>query len=295
MIRAAGPLTDSMTVTIDGTMIATRILEPTAPASGEVVFCHGTPWSSLVWERVARELSRNHRVLLWDMPGYGESEMGTHVAVDLSAQSRRLVALLDRWGLRRPHVVAHDIGAAVALDAHLSRGAEYADLFLWDAVALDPWGSPFFRLVAENAEVFVGLPPVLHSALVRAYVASAVPRGLPESDLDRLVRPWSDSAGQTAFYQQMAALDPADTRPVSERLGLMRCPTRIGWGTEDPWIPVSQAYELQSRLPGQPTVIELAGAGHLTPMEEPVAVTAALLDWLSRPQDGHETSRDSRF
>lgn len=269
-------------VIIGDATIATRVLEPAGRSAGDVVLCHGTPWSSQIWGAVARKLSSEYRVFLWDMPGYGESSKGAALPLDLGTQEARLVALLEHWGLRSPHVVAHDIGGAVALGAHLLHEAEYAGLFLWDVVTLDPWGSPFFRLVAKHAHVFERLPPALHAALVNEYIASAVDHRLPAPDIDVLAAPWLDRDGQSAFYRQIAALDPVDTRPIASRLHAVRCPTRIGWGALDPWIPVAQAYELQDVLPGEPSVVELDGVGHLAPIEASASVHRAIREWLER-------------
>lgn len=269
-------------VNVGGATIATRLLEPTGSPMGDIVLCHGTPWSSYVWGRLARQLARDYRVFLWDMPGYGDSEKGPSTATDLRVQAERLVSLLDIWDAYRPHLVAHDIGGAVALRAHLMHGAEFADLFLWNAVTLDPWGSPFFRLVARSADVFTQLPASLHAALVKEYIAGAVSQHVSRREIEALASPWLDPAGQAAFYRQIAALSAADTRPVAERLGSVRCPTRIGWGNEDPWLPLQQAYELQSRLPGDPHVVVLEGVGHLAPYEDPAAVSGALRQWLAR-------------
>lgn len=281
-------------VAVGPTTVATRILEPTGPARGDVVLCHGTPWSSQIWGRVARDLARDHRVFLWDMPGYGDSEKGPAVATDLRTQAERLVALLRTWDLRRPHVIAHDIGGAVALGAHLLHGADYADLFLWDVVTLDPWGSPFFRLVAENTDVFTRLPPDLHAALVRAYISGALAQHLPDRDVDALVAPWTTAGGQGAFFRQIAALSATDTRAIAERLDATRCPTRIGWGRADPWIPLHQAYELRSRLPGHPDVVVLDDVGHLAPYEDPSAVGAAVRDWLTDGRSSADRPRPGR-
>ncbi|MDQ0709250.1 pimeloyl-ACP methyl ester carboxylesterase [Arthrobacter woluwensis] len=272
-------------VTVDGHAIATRVLEPSGPSRGDIVFCHGTPWSSAVWGAVAQDLRRDHRVFLWDMPGYGDSAMGPSVSTSLRAQAPRLVRLLDRWELDRPHVVAHDIGGAVALGAHLLHGAEYSDLLLWDIVTLEPWGSPFFRLVSDHSGVFSELPPSLHAALVREYISGALARDLPAEDIHRLVSPWLGEPGQAAFYRQIASLSAEDTRPLAERLGSVRCPTRIGWGAQDPWIPLEQAYRLQSLLAGSPDVTVLDDAGHLAPYEDPAAVSAVLRGWLADIED----------
>ncbi|MGH8877505.1 MAG: alpha/beta fold hydrolase, partial [Stackebrandtia sp.] len=87
-----------------------------------VVLCHGTPWSSRLWEAMARGLSREYTVYLWDMPGYGQSSMLEEHAVDLGVQGEVFADLLRHWELRRPHVIAHDYGGAVSLRAHLLHG-----------------------------------------------------------------------------------------------------------------------------------------------------------------------------
>nr|WP_309082129.1 alpha/beta hydrolase [Zhihengliuella sp.] len=136
--------------------------------------------------------------------------------------------------------------------------------------------------MAENADVFAQLPSHLHAALVREYIAGAVSASLSPQDIDVLASPWLDSSGQTAFYQQIASLKSADTRPVAGILATTRCPSHIGWGRDDPWIPVQQTYELQSKLAGDPEVVVLDGVGHLSPYEDPPGVTAALREWLTR-------------
>lgn len=275
-------LPDPVHVTVGGASVATYVLSPERRTpEGDVVFCHGTPWSSEVWAEAARHLSRSHRVFLWDMPGYGRSTKDPAVPVDLASQMSRCAQLLTHWGLDQPHVVAHDIGGAVALGAHLLHDSAYAALFLWDVVTLDPWGSPFFRLVADHADVFAQLPDALHGALVREYIAGAARGQLTTDWLDVLSQPWSGVSGQPAFYRQIAALRPEHTRQVVERLGQVSCPVTIGWGEQDPWIPVDQATRLQDLVPGNPSVITLDEVGHLAPIEAPSRVQRALGNWLS--------------
>ena len=278
-----GSLPDPTPVVVDGVTVMTyelgaQLVDP----EGEVVFCHGTPWSAQVWEAAARCLAERYRVHLWDMPGYGRSIGIDSSPVDLRSQMDRLARLLRVWNIERPHVVAHDIGGAVALGAHLVHGCDFASLYLWDVVTLDPWGSPFFRLVADNAEVFTALPLNLHAALVREYIAGAANHGLDADWISELSAPWLTDAGRAAFYRQIASLRPEDTRPVVELLGEVRCRTAIGWGEHDPWIPVEQASRLAESVPNSPPVRILDKAGHLAPIEAPEQVLAALNEWLGR-------------
>ncbi|MFF0705549.1 alpha/beta fold hydrolase [Streptomyces tendae] len=249
-----------------------------APDGRPLVLLHGTPFSSYVWRAVARSLGRHHQVFVWDMPGYGASEKGAGQDVSLAAQGRVFAELLEHWGLAEPLVAAHDFGGAVALRAHLLHGARYGALALVDPVALAPWGSPFFRLVRDHAEVFAQLPEALHRALVREYVGSTGGPGLHPAVLDRLVEPWLGETGQPAFYRQIAQADQRYTDEMQDRYAGIDVPVLVCWGEDDAWIPVAKGRELAGLVPGagwEP----IAGAGHLVQEDAPAELTAALLDF----------------
>jgi pimeloyl-ACP methyl ester carboxylesterase len=245
-----------------------------------VVFCHGTPWSSVLWAPIADALSAEHTVYLWDMLGYGTSSM-TEGDVSLAVQGRVLADLLTHWGLAAPDVVAHDYGGAVALRAHLLHGAAYRSLALVDVVAVAPWGSDFVRLVAANAAVFAALPGALHEALVRAYVAGAAHRPLRAVDLDLLVGPWLGPDGQAAFYRQIAQADQRYTDEVESLYPTLDLPVQVVWGTEDTWIPVDRAHRLAALIPGARLDL-VPDAGHLVQLDSPERLTAVLQRWLAR-------------
>lgn len=244
-----------------------------------LVLLHGTPFSSFVWRGVARSLAPHYQVYVWDMPGYGRSEKSAGQDVSLAAQGAVFAELLEHWGLSRPSVVAHDFGGAVALRAHLLHGASYERLALVDPVALAPWGSEFFRLVGENVGVFTRLPPAMHRALVREYVRSASAAGLPEAVVDQLVLPWSDEAGQAAFYRQIAQADQRYTDEVEELYGTLRLPVAVCWGEEDTWIPVRQGHRLAGMIPDAQLRV-IPGAGHLVQEDAPAELAAALFAFL---------------
>ncbi|MBV7653576.1 alpha/beta fold hydrolase [Streptomyces albidoflavus] len=249
------------------------------PAAPPVVLCHGTPFSSYVWRRIARELARDHQVYVWDMPGYGVSAQFEGQDVSLSAQGRVFAELLAHWGLAAPAVVAHDFGGAVALRAHLLHGAVFRRLALVDPVALAPWGSAFFRLVGEHHAVFEQLPPHLHRALVSEYISSASSPGLDPAVLDRLVQPWEGVEGQPAFYRQIAQASQRYTDEIQGRYGSIELPVAVFWGEDDAWIPVAKAHELAAAVPGAELVL-IPGAGHLVQEDAPGRLGTGLARFL---------------
>ncbi|MEU8739455.1 MULTISPECIES: alpha/beta fold hydrolase [Streptomyces] len=244
-----------------------------------VVLVHGTPFSSYVWRGIARALAQDHRVYVWDLPGYGTSAQYDGQDVSLRAQGRVLAELTGHWGLSGPAVVAHDFGGCVALRARLLHGVRYSRLALVDPVALAPWGSPVYRLFGGRPEVFGALPPDLHRALVREYVGSASHLGLRPAVLDRLTGPWCTESGQPAFYRQIAQNDQRFTDEIQDRYGELDLPVLICWGTEDTWIPVARAHELAALIPDARLQL-IDGAGHLVQEDAPAELTAALTRFL---------------
>ncbi|MGH3413397.1 MAG: alpha/beta fold hydrolase [Marmoricola sp.] len=248
----------------------------TGPA---VVFCHGTPWSSWLWQPIAAALAPYFTVYLWDMPGYGQSSKEPEHSVSLDVQGELFGDLLGLWGLESPHVVAHDFGGAVALRAHLLHGSAFASLALVDVVALRPWGSDFFRLVAEHPEVFAALPSAVHEGALRAYVSSASHAGLGEAALGALTAPWLGDIGQAAFYRQIAQADEAHTDEIQPLYSRIDVPVLVAWGREDTWIPVDRAHRLQEMVPGARLRL-IEQAGHLVQLDQPAALGATLARWL---------------
>lgn len=276
-------------------MVGWALLQRFATGAGEIawdrlgqgppiVLVHGTPWSSWTWRRVARRLAERFTVYVFDLLGFGASDRGAGQDVSLAAHGSRLAELLDYWELERPAVVAHDIGGAVSLRAHLLHRRPMAALALVDVVALGPWGSPFFRLVRDHDEVFQQLPAPIHEGVVRAYVGTAQTRPLDRDVEDALVSPWLGPVGQSAFYRQIAQSDERHTEEIEPLYGRIAVPTLVVWGEHDPWIPAERGRELARRIPGARLEL-LPAAGHLVQEDEPEDLARLVAAHLSALSD----------
>jgi pimeloyl-ACP methyl ester carboxylesterase len=233
-----------------------------------VVMVHGTPWSSWTWRQIAPRLAERFSVYVFDLLGFGASDQRPGQDVSLAAHGARLAALLDFWGLDAPAMVAHDIGGATALRAHLLHHRRIAALVLMDVVVLAPWGSPFYRLVREHETVFAQLPAAIHEGVLRAYVGTAQLRPLDRDVEDALISPWLGFAGQSAFYRQIAQGDERHTDEIEPLLEQITAPTLVIWAEADPWLPVARGAEIAQRIPSARLEL-LAGAGHLVQEDQP--------------------------
>lgn len=246
----------------------------------DLVFCHGTPWSSQLWAPYAKALGDEFTVHLWDMPGFGQSSKSPDHSVSLDLQGELFTDLLSHWDLQSPHVIAHDLGGAVALRALLLHGCAFASLALVDVVAIAPWGSDFFRLVREHPEAFAALPGAVHQGVLRAYIEGASYVGLTPSQLEMLIAPWLGAEGQAAFYRQIAEADQAFTDEIQGLYPTLDLPVLVAWGMHDTWIPVDRAHRLIELIPAaQLELIERAG--HLVQIDQPVQLATRLHRWLT--------------
>lgn len=79
--------------------------------------------------------------------------------------------------------------------------------------------------------------------------------------------------------QIRALLGRPDARPVLQAL---RCPTLLLCGRQDTWSPLARHEEMHALVPGSRLVV-IEAAGHMSPMEQPQAVAAAIQSWLEQP------------
>jgi pimeloyl-ACP methyl ester carboxylesterase len=95
--------------------------------------------------------------------------------------------------------------------------------------------------------------------------------------LEAVVRAMADDTGTEAFVrQQTAIMNRVDSRP---QLGSIRCPTLIVVGADDTLTPPDRAAEMAAAISAARQVV-LPDCGHLSTLEQPAAVTQALVDFL---------------
>jgi pimeloyl-ACP methyl ester carboxylesterase len=96
--------------------------------------------------------------------------------------------------------------------------------------------------------------------------------------LRRTVRLMAEENGPEAFVrQQKAIIARPDCRP---RLGSIACPTLVLVGEGDELTPPVLSQEIAAGIPGARLVM-VPDCGHLSTLERPDAVNAALAEWLS--------------
>jgi pimeloyl-ACP methyl ester carboxylesterase len=95
--------------------------------------------------------------------------------------------------------------------------------------------------------------------------------------LKAVVRAMNQETGADAYIrQQEAIMSRPDSRPT---LGTINCPTLVLVGDEDQLTPPELAREMANGIRGARLVI-VPESGHLSTVEQPQAVTGALVEWM---------------
>ena len=109
------------------------------------------------------------------------------------------------------------------------------------------------------------LPPMVHEPLRADPVLMGALRGMVER-----------ATPESFERQQRALLERPDALGV---LPTIECPTLVLVGREDAWSPVAQHEALAANIKGARLVV-VEGAGHMSTVEQPAAVSEALRAWL---------------
>nr|WP_088344326.1 MULTISPECIES: alpha/beta fold hydrolase [Rhodomicrobium] len=95
--------------------------------------------------------------------------------------------------------------------------------------------------------------------------------------LVRINRQMHESCGPEAYIRQQEAIKArADSRP---HLSKIRCPTLVLVGDSDQLTPPDNAREIAAGIRGA-KLVEVETCGHLSTLEQPRAVSRALVDWM---------------
>ncbi|GLZ49192.1 hypothetical protein Acsp06_53770 [Actinomycetospora sp. NBRC 106375] len=212
-------------VIVDGVRLALRDRGDGDP----VVFVHGTPSHSVEWRDVVPHVeAAGHRVVTYDLLGYGRSERPVDRDTSVGAQTDILVGLLDVLGIERASLITHDIGGAVGQRMAVLHPERVRRLMLIDAVSYDSWPSETWRAILRTGlDDLARLPAAEFEAMLIRQLTMTVADGsvMTGDVLEAFLAPHRSAVGRASFVQhQIGTYDSA--RPRSSPGGWVRCRSR---------------------------------------------------------------------
>jgi len=240
----------------------------------------GAPWLVLsnslatnlsMWDEQARELGRGFRVLRYDQRGHGgtEASRGRYTFEQLIADA---LALMDALAIKTAHFAGLSMGGATALGLALQHPQRLEKVIVCDSpcqstlTSSQQWDE---RIIIAQKQ---GMEALVEPTIARWFPAEVVKANPPHVDKVRQmiratpVEGFIGCAAALADHNYAAAVATV-TRPV---LFLV--------GEKD--AAAAPMRKLNEALPGS-RYLELAGAGHISNLDQPGAFTRAAADFLA--------------
>lgn len=219
--------------------IVDQVASSRAPREA-ILFHHGIGASAAIWTGWLPALADAHRVVTFDMRGYGRSHVpAADFAWSLDLMVEDLFAVADAAGLPRFHLVGESIGGTVALAAALARPQRIATLTVSNGAHL---GASIQRVEAWRRQ--------LDEGGVKAWSDAFLRDRFHDDALSPEQRAWF--AGQQEKWPRKSILNALRVligTDLSPRLKDIGCPTLLLHPDGSPFIPVPVMAELHRLLP----------------------------------------------
>jgi pimeloyl-ACP methyl ester carboxylesterase len=274
-------------VHVAGTLVAYRSW---GQAGRPIVLLGGAAEPSWVWHEVGPLLARGgHRVYALDLPPFGYTQR--HGPYTMAGWLALLHGFEQHFGIRRPVLVGHSLGAGVAAAAALAHPGEVAGVVLLDGDALAFGGG---RGWLADLLVYPYYPAVYRFVTGSDWIVGRVFRNAwgpnsPQPDhatLAQFERPFRVQGTEGALKQLFANGIPGLTHADLTRL---QVPRAVIWGAEDKVDSLAAgratAAALHTRLQTIPD------AGHLSMLAQPRATANRILHFVATAADAKSKNR----
>jgi pimeloyl-ACP methyl ester carboxylesterase len=250
---------------------------PTASTRPTVVLVHGFASALEVWQPVAAQLAKSHRVIALDLKGFGWTDR-PEGDYSPEAQAKLVLRLLDHRGISRTAIVAHSWGSSVALAASMQAPERVTKLALYDAWVYEEQLPTFFHWArAEGVgEALFGLfykERADERIALAFYDKKYVTEPFVEAVDAALDRPGTLAAALAAVRGQNYA-------DAEKRYRAIDKPTMLLWGREDIVTPLRYGERLARDLPNA-KLVTYPRCGHFPMIEALSASTRDLVAFLA--------------
>ncbi|MFC9930742.1 3-oxoadipate enol-lactonase [Streptomyces sp. NPDC127190] len=232
-----------------------------------------------LWEAQVPVLARGRRVVRYDLPGHGGSPASLLRENSVAALGGLVLDLADALGVDRFAYAGVSLGGAVGawLAVHHPERVAQLALVCTSARFGEPaaWRERAARVRSE------GVAWLADSAPARWFAP-----GFEDTEATRALvadQRAASPAGYAACCDALASYD------LGDRLDRITAPTLVIAGRQDAATPPAHARRLADGI-ARSTLLEIDGAGHLAPAEQPARVLTALTGHFGITEHGDGTA-----
>jgi pimeloyl-ACP methyl ester carboxylesterase len=230
-----------------------------------VVLLHGFGASKDLWNTVAGHLTPTYRVIVPDLPGFGESPSKERQRYDAENQALRVRAFLDALSIRDHHLGGNSMGGAISTVYAAKYPEAVKSLLIGAAPGVrSPEESEFERrLEAGENPMLVRNEADFDSLMELAFFRPpSIPGPLKRAMLDMSIR---NRDAHSKIFDDFTQAGWSAIEPLLPRI---QARTLVVWGEEDRIVHPSSASVFAAGIAGSEVAI-FEECGHALPRECP--------------------------
>jgi len=267
-------------ITVDGLKL--HYLEA---GSGEVVLLlHGFPTSSYLYRNIIPKISKTHRAIALDLPGFGKSDKPLAASYSMNYYVQILSKFINVLSIKSVHLVVHDLGGPIGLLWAVRNQTQLKSLVLLNTLVYSKvsWAVKLFILSLR-------LPFTRNWITSKSGIAWTMRLGIQNKErvkgilAENYQKPFLQKPAQRALIKSSSNISLKAFLEIEERLNTLIIPVRVIYGVKDQILPkVGDTFKrIQEDLPNT-EVTALMECGHFLQEDEPEIVAKLISEFLNQ-------------
>ena len=248
-----------------------------------IVMFHACPMWSFAYRALIREFSATHRVIAFDLPGFGLSDKPARFDYTLNGYINLTESFLAALNLTDMTFVLHGWGGAIAMGYAVRHPKRISSLVILNSVAFSDYTIPFRLLLCRTP--WLGVKLIVD---LRLFQSGSAPKHQEEVAM-AYEYPFQDRNARLAVYRfikDIPIIPEADSAlvilEIETGLWMFRAkPAVIIWGMRD-WLYTSKTLKSWCRYLPNAEVNILDKAGRYIQEDAPDEIIKIMRDFFTR-------------
>ena len=253
-----------------------KIIYAEGGAGDTIIMLHGFGGSKDNWLWFAKYFTPNYRVIIPDLPGFGDSSKPQDAKYNIMSQVERLNLFVKELKLTKFNIVGNSMGGNIAGNYAATYPDMVKTLALFDsggvvspikserALLLEKGINPLVVKEVNEYDKYLEIgfnkPPKLPS-IIKKYVAQQAIKAAPFNE---------------KIFKDLSS---TDNTTLKGKLNKITAPTLIVWGDSDKVSDISSVPIFEKNIKGSKSAI-IKECGHLPMMEKPQETASIYQDFL---------------
>jgi len=249
-----------------------------------VLLLHGFPTSSYLYRNIIPKISKTHRAIALDLPGFGKSDKPLAASYSMNYYVQILSKFINVLSIKSVHLVVHDLGGPIGLLWAVRNQTQLKSLVLLNTLVYSKvsWAVKLFILSLR-------LPFTRNWITSKSGIAWTMRLGIQNKErvkgilAENYQKPFLQKPAQRALIKSSSNISLKAFLEIEERLNTLIIPVRVIYGVKDQILPkVGDTFKrIQEDLPNT-EVTALMECGHFLQEDEPEIVAKLISEFLNQ-------------